>query len=465
MTFLPNQPYFYSNSQAQPLNRRVFENITPKTSGESQVLFNSPSNETAVYGYRPDVAYFNGNGQSQVYFQQGVKDLYMAGTGGQSLSQVLSEGDTVNLTQAGSQGARQEAVVAGNIEQSYQTGANSQNQLTAMGKIDWAIMNGEAGTTNQLTAGSINRLALGGTNSPNSTGLQNQVRVLGETQQILSSDYNGKSQGDFQGKVDQWQDTAQNATHVLNFFGGLNQGWLQGKGNQNLISAYENINELAIDKESSDNKTLISAQKGMKRFGLGGEKNESKIFNAAGEQSAEAVLQGTLNQTLYAGTGEQTVRIGGEKNQATIVTSAFLGSFSEDFKSDAERKSFEAKQKDTLQLGGNNNKTIADLGVGDDTIVVHSKEINRDNYADIEGGSGNNTIILEGRKQDWKVTKDPKDGSVTFTHKQLKQVIRTNNMTKVEYQRHIDPKTVGFQPKADAVNGESTPATTNTAKT
>jgi hypothetical protein len=443
MTFLPTYPY-YSNpqSQSQSLNRRVFENITPKTSGERQVVFNSASNETAVYGYRPDVAYFNGSRQSQVYFQQGVKDLYMAGTGQNSLSQVLSEGDTTNLTQAGSQGGKQEAFVAGNIEQSYQTGFNSQNQLTAMGKIDWAIMNGQSGTTNQLNAGEISRLALVGTNNPNATGVQNQVRVDGETRQILSSDYNGRSTGDFYGNVKQWQDDAQGATHVLNFFGGLNQGWLKGQGNQNSIMADEQIIELAIDKDSSANKTRISAQRGIERFGLGGKNNQSEIYSYAGTQATEAVLQGQGNQTLWAGTGQQTVRIGGDNNQSTIVTSAMEGIPPEEFKSEAERKAFEAKQKDTLQLGGNNNKTIAYLGVGDDTIVAHSKAINRNNYSEIEGGAGTDTLLLEGKKEDW-TSKEEEDGSMTFTHTRLNQVIKTNNIENITFKQVIDPKKVG----------------------
>jgi hypothetical protein len=156
------------------------------------------------------------------------------------------------------------------------------------------------------------------------------------------------------------------------------------------------------------------------------------------------VLQGAGNETKYFGNGQQTVRIGGNKNKSIIETSDLT---SQTFTSAQERQRFVEQQKDTLQLGGTGNEVRANLGVGNDAIYVHANAHSQNSQYKVTGGEGQDTLTLQGQKQDWFSQKN-KDGSTTFTHKRLKQVVTVESIENICFSPKMKNSEIGFRPTA-----------------
>jgi hypothetical protein len=222
------------------------------------------------------------------------------------------------------------------------------------------------------------------------------------------------------------------------------QAYLEGQGNKNHLRVNKGVKEFAIGQGAEGNDNRITAHEGIERFGILGKKNTNQVFSFSGLKASEAVLQGAGNQTGYSGNGQQTVRIGGNNNKSIIATSDLT---SQTFTSAQERQRFVEQQKDTLQLGGKENKVVADLGVGNDAIYVHANAHSQNSQYEVTGGEGQDTLTLEGQKQDW-FSQKKKDGSTTFTHKSLKQVVTVKSIENICYSPQIKTSEIGFRPTA-----------------
>ncbi len=432
--------------QIEPMDLSQFRNLEPTSSRNGIVDLQ----ESGAFRFDEPLqqATLRASGKAQSYFKNNVNQLEMYGLGRDSFNQSVVEGSVQGLGQMGENGGANDIQILGDLGGSFQSGKqNARNEVLVQGKVDSAIMNGEQGATNRFTAGSVEDIALGGSERPQVGGSRNDALVLGKTQRLLTADYNGSSSGQFAGGISQWEDRAVNATTQI-LAEKLGKAYLEGQGNKNHLTVNQGINELGIGESANGNTNNITAIEGIQRFGLLGKNNDNTVFSFSGLEASEAILQGTNNKTLYGGNGKQTVRIGGSNNSSIIATSDLTG---REFKSDHDRKVFSAQQKDTLELGGKGNKVQAGLGVGNDDIFVHAGAKNRDNQFEIVGGAGQDAMTLEGSKQDWKAIRN-QDGSLTFTHRRFNQTVTVAEIEDIRFSRKIESSKIGFQPPAEKQN-------------
>ncbi len=421
----------------EPISR--FTNLQPTISHNGIIDLS----ETGLFRFNEALqkATLHSPGKAQSLFEKDVNHLQMFGESAQSNNAAIVQGNVQGLTQMGENGSSNDVHILGDLGGSFQSShQNARNEVLVQGKVDFAIMNGDNGATNRFTAGSVEHMALGGSEAPQLEGSRNDAVVLGKTQRLLTADYNGLSSGQFYGGVHQWEDSAINATTQI-LAENMGKVYLEGQGNKNHVLVNQGIKELGIGQAANGNTNTITANEGIERLGLLGKNNQSKIFSFSGAKASEAVLQGTKNTTLYGGNGQQTVRVGGSNNDNIIATSDLTG---RKFKSDYDRKVFEAQQKDTLELGGTGNKVQADLGVGNDDIFVHAGAKNKDNQFEIVGGAGQDVMTLEGSKQDWKAVKN-QDGSLTFTHRHFPQTVTVADVEDIRFSKKIDSSKIGFK--------------------
>jgi hypothetical protein len=437
-----------------------FNRIQPKNSGPLRIDFTAQNTDIQRFAYELNQARLSGQ-NTQILFEKNVGRLDMAGSTATSLNQAQVNGNVQSLSQMGQNGAKHAATVLGDLEKSYQSGRNSRNQLIVRKRLQNAILDGEGGTENQLSAKSIDRLTLAGASHRNDDkpalkndrdmegflqgipSVRHDVMVNGNTKQVLTTAYKAESKTQISGNLESWEDSAEKAQSKFYINGNIGSVALNGLKNTNHLNASGFIQELGLGEKADGNTNYITAEKGLQRFGLIGKNNNSTIFSHAGDKQTEATLAGQNNQTLYSGSGKQTIRIGGEGNQSTVVTSDLTSQID---LSKADRPAFEATQTDTLDLGGKKNEVIADLGVGNDEVFVQASSKNANSNFIVSGGAGSDTMTLEGREADWDIRENKEEGTKTYIHKEFNQSITVSDIEEVKYTdaEKLDSSQIGF---------------------
>jgi hypothetical protein len=421
------------------LDRSRFKNLSPTSVGNG--ILDLQDSGAFVFNEAVEGAKLRASGKGYSLFEKNVNTVEMYGLSPDAFNQSLVKGNVQMVRQSGENSGTNSLYVLGDLENSLQSGTNAQNELIAS-RVGQAIMNGEGGTTNRLTATDVDRLALAGSDTTEGKGTRNDAFVTSTVKELLTALHQGKSSGVFN-VVGRWEDSAVGATTEL-LAEEMAQAYLEGQGNKNHLRVNKGVKEFAIGQGAEGNDNRITADEGIERFGILGKNNTNQVFSFSGLKASEAVLQGAGNETKYFGNGQQTVRIGGNKNKSIIETSDLI---SQTFTSAQERQRFVEQQKDTLQLGGTGNEVRANLGVGNDAIYVHANAHSQNSQYKVTGGEGQDTLTLQGQKQDWFSQKN-KDGSTTFTHKRLKQVVTVESIENICFSPKMKNSEIGFRPTA-----------------
>jgi hypothetical protein len=232
----------------------------------------------------------------------------------------------------------------------------------------------------------------------------------------FSNDANGQT-----GTVNQFVSGTTNS-YNQSTFNNVKEGLLEGSGNTHALTTWGTLDKIALKGDNND--FTISANSGIGKLGAVGENQQGKIFNFGNTNTpSEAYLNGNNSAWQYIGDGQQQVFVGGKNNHVTVVTS-----------DTTDKKGL--NQNDYLVLAGKGNNIIAETGAGNDTVKIKLADGMK---AELEGGIGKNTLILE--KGNWK-TKRLADGTTVYmrtgstatdtTPTEL-QVIKARNFGAVQY--------------------------------
>lgn len=368
------------------------QTVIPKTTGKAIIQYTGNAPIADRFQYRPEALYANGTNQTvQTYLEKGANALYQQGRGntsqlaslnaitalqaGRNNQNRLDIQKTLNtLKQAGSGNVNQ-AIVIKNLTNAIQEGNHTDNTLEVEGTLGSLTMGGQA-TNNTLNhyGDSTDLLLQYGNNLQN-----NIVHVGGEQtsniKQFVSSTKDSNNQATF--------DTVEEAL-------------LEGTGNQHKLTTWGSLGKIALKGE--DNQFTINANEGIEKLGATGINQTGSITNKGNKTTPSvAYLNGEASQWQYDGDGQQRLFVGGKNNNVTLVTST------------VEPKSG-LNQDDKLVLAGKGNYIVADTGAGDDTVQV--KLADGEFKAELEGGEGNNTLLLEAGN--WRSRKLA-DGTTIYT--------------------------------------------------
>lgn len=398
------------------------QGVNAKTNGPAIINYQGSAPVTDRFEYRPEALYANGNKQTiQTYLEQGINALYQQGNGNHS------------------------AIASLNAQTAIQTGANNRNNLDIQENLGTLRQTGKKGTINQATilnklengqqegnntenflevGGSLGSLTMAGTNTTNTLNHYGNTADLilqagrNNTNNILqlSGDANGQT-----GTVNQFVSGTTNS-YNQSTFNNVKEALLEGSGNTHALTTWGTLDKIALKGDNND--FTISANGGIGKLGAVGENQQGKIFNFGNTHTpSEAYLNGDSSAWQYIGDGQQQIFVGGKNNHVTVVTS-----------DTADKKGI--NQNDYLVLAGKGNNIIAETGAGNDTVKVKLADGMK---AELEGGIGNNTLILE--KGNWK-TKRLADGTTVYTRSGSTassttptelQVIKARNFGSVQY--------------------------------
>jgi hypothetical protein len=415
-----------SGSDYSPLNLNPLgffpypklQNVSSKTSGEAIVRYTGSQPVVDRFQYRPEALYANGTNQTiQTYLQQGANALYQQGNG--NTSQLAALKATTAL-QAGNDN-KNSLDIHENLSTLKQAGTGTVNQATILQNLANGIQEGSQSDNNLEVNGTLGSLTMGGQNNINSlnhmgistdlllqygSNLQNNIMHFGGEQpssinQFVSSTTNSSNQATFQN---------------------MEEALLEGSGNQHRLTTWGHLNKIALKGE--DNNFNLNSYEGIGQLGATGLNQTGTIANMGNTaKPSEAYLNGEASVWRYQGDGQQKLFVGGKNNKVTLVTS-----------------SLEAKaginQNDKLVLAGSGNNIVADTGAGDDTIQI--KTAAGGFKADLDGGAGNNTLLLEAGN--WRSRK-VEDGVTVYTRTEgganptgsIVQTVRAKNFGQARF--------------------------------
>jgi hypothetical protein len=420
----------FKNAKAMPITAPMLEF---NTANAGIRMFEPSSTQRNV-----EQAVFTGNGAHRAMFKTDVAAVDMTGEPG-GISQAVGLGNTKHIFQQG-QGATQDVFsLSESTQLIHQKGTHNKNYITTAGTVQEAVLEGKD-NQNQITTGGIQRLYMGGTSSKGEAHL-NDATIMGNAGQVLLEGEGIQNQASLLGDVTQLEVGGQSTENVLAVANHLGVASLNGANNSTALNGQKQMDVASVQTKNSNN--AISAEAGIHRLASSGSGNRNEYFSYAGKKASEAVLHGEGNETLYAGTGQATVRVGGKGNETIISTSRLS-----DKPEQAADEATVAAQHDTLELGGSRNKTTADLGAGDDAIYVHNNKNNTDNQIKLDAGSGNNTLTLEGTKKEWTIAKGGEDTLLIMNAKTNQRIVAKQiDAKQVTFVETLPPGEVGFRTK------------------
>jgi hypothetical protein len=396
--------------------------VQAKTTGAAIINYQGSAPVTDRFEYRPEALYANGNKQTiQAYLEQGINALYQQGNGNNSAIASLNA-KTAIQTGAGN---RNNLDIHENLATLRQTGKTGTiNQTTVLNNLDNAQQEGKRTENFLEVGGTLGSLTMAGTDTSNTLNHygNNADLILqagrNNTNNILqfSNDANGQT-----GTVNQFVSGTTNS-YNQSTFNNVKEGLLEGSGNTHALTTWGTLDKIALKGDNND--FTISANSGIGKLGAVGENQQGKIFNFGNTNTpSEAYLNGNNSAWQYIGDGQQQVFVGGKNNHVTVVTS-----------DTTDKKGL--NQNDYLVLAGKGSNIIAETGAGNDTVKIKLADGMK---AELEGGIGKNTLILE--KGNWK-TKRLADGTTVYmrtgstatgtTPTEL-QVIKARNFGAVQY--------------------------------
>jgi hypothetical protein len=396
--------------------------VQAKATGAGIINYQGSASVTDRFEYRPEALYANGNKQTiQAYLEQGINALYQQGNGNNSAIASLNA-KTAIQTGGGNRNNLDIQENLGTLRQTGKTG--TLNQATVLNNLNNAQQEGKRTENFLEVGGTLGSLTMAGTDTSNTLNHygNNADLILqagrNNTNNILqfSNDANGQT-----GTVNQFVSGTTNS-YNQSTFNNVKEGLLEGSGNTHALTTWGTLDKIALKGDNND--FTISANSGIGKLGAVGENQQGKIFNFGNTNTpSEAYLNGNNSAWQYIGDGQQQVFVGGKNNHVTVVTS-----------DTTDKKGL--NQNDYLVLAGKGNNIIAETGAGNDTVKIKLADGMK---AELEGGIGKNTLILE--KGNWK-TKRLADGTTVYmrtgstatdtTPTEL-QVIKARNFGAVQY--------------------------------
>jgi hypothetical protein len=421
------------NSTQSPLQAHPFETIQKQRA--------NTSNPTGLFSQRATEA----NPQIIDRFTQSLQGVNQFATVDGARNLMSVEGDIKQtVAQQGGPGGYNSFGGLGNVGAMNQAGQQTNNSFTSIGDLKAGMQTGQSSINTALVGGLTDSMTMGGTDTYNTTTLAGGARQVtqqgdGSFQRLnVGTQANGTSadqvvmagkktliQNAFTGDVKGLANMGEDNISINSVYGNLGSADYQGKGRvvtnqetgeRTYTSAHrlfisDNLKEarLAGDTNYYNLNTLEGS---VGRLALEGKNNQGTVFiNGKGEgDKTLTVMNGTNNQWNFSARGDaQQIAVRGNGNQFNIATSTATGLTSQPGQP-------ATGTDDALDLGGSSIKGTADLGDGDDAVLVR-RTTDGDTKAyqvTLYGGAGKNTLQLEGAN--WFATKQA-DGSMVYKRK------------------------------------------------